>query len=309
MLDSRIIDISFNPTFFRINDGSSTAVVPSLGAIKTVDEGLASSLLLLKQFADAKKKVEDSDLSPEEKAVALQEIVIHDCTVEDLALDFTLPGYDSIELIENGANTAVTIENVDLYVDKVIDFTLGSGVERQANAFREGFTEVFPYSALKAFTPDELVMLFGRTDEDWSLESKFRLSLHCAIMLTIPQHWWTRSRQITATISMSQFNAQERRDFLQFITGSPKLPIGGRINLNILQDHSHANLFAGFKALTPMFTVVCKPSEPPFTSDDYLPSVMTCVNYLKMPDYSSVEILREKLSVAIREGQGAFHLS
>jgi E3 ubiquitin-protein ligase TRIP12 len=36
---------------------------------------------------------------------------------------------------------------------------------------------------------------------------------------------------------------------------------------------------------------------------------MTCVNYLKMPDYSNVDILREKLSVAIREGQGAFHLS
>ena len=50
-----------------------------------------------------------------------------------------------------------------------------------------------------------------------------------------------------------------------------------------------------------MFTVVCKPSEPPFTSDDYLPSVMTCVNYLKMPDYSSMGILREKLTVAIQE--------
>lgn len=66
---------------------------------------------------------------------------------------------------------------------------------------------------------------------------------------------------------------------------------------------------SGFKNLTPMLTVVCKPSEPPYTSDDYLPSVMTCVNYLKMPDYSTVDILREKLSVAIREGQGAFHLS
>jgi E3 ubiquitin-protein ligase TRIP12 len=70
-----------------------------------------------------------------------------------------------------------------------------------------------------------------------------------------------------------------------------------------------ALIFAGFKALTPMFTVVCKASEPPFTSDDYLPSVMTCVNYLKMPDYTSVNVLREKLFVAIKEGQGAFHLS
>jgi len=58
-----------------------------------------------------------------------------------------------------------------------------------------------------------------------------------------------------------------------------------------------------------MFTVVCKPSEPPLTSDDYLPSVMTCANYLKMPDYSSLNILKTKLGVAIKEGQGAFHLS
>lgn len=68
-------------------------------------------------------------------------------------------------------------------------------------------------------------------------------------------------------------------------------------------------MIVGFKALTPMLTVVCKPSEPPLTSDDYLPSVMTCVNYLKMPDYSSIQVLKDKLTTAILEGQGAFHLS
>lgn len=65
----------------------------------------------------------------------------------------------------------------------------------------------------------------------------------------------------------------------------------------------------GFKSLTPLFTVVCKPSEPPYTSDDYLPSVMTCVNYLKLPDYSTLGILKSRLAVAIKDGQGAFHLS
>jgi E3 ubiquitin-protein ligase TRIP12 len=90
---------------------------------------------------------------------------------------------------------------------------------------------------------------------------------------------------------MSELSKEQRRDFLQFITGSPKLPIGG------------------FKSLTPMFTVVCKPSEAPYSSDDYLPSVMTCVNYLKLPDYSTQEVLKQKLGVAIKEGQGAFHLS
>jgi E3 ubiquitin-protein ligase TRIP12 len=108
--------------------------------------------------------------------------------------------------------------------------------------------------------------------------------------------------------TMSEFTPTQRRDFLQFITGSPKLPIGGTCPEPVfIQFVLIAPL--GFKSLTPMFTVVCKPSEPPYTSDDYLPSVMTCVNYLKMPDYSTVDVLRKKLSVAIREGQGAFHLS
>lgn len=58
-----------------------------------------------------------------------------------------------------------------------------------------------------------------------------------------------------------------------------------------------------------MFTVVMRPNEPGHAPDEYLPSCMTCVNYLKMPDYSSLEVMRERLGVAIREGQGAFHLS
>lgn len=246
MLDSRIIDVSFNPTFFRIGDGSSTSVTPSLGAIMTVDQDLAKSLVLLKQFADAKKQVdEDHRLSAAEKKDALHNIVIQDCRVDDLALDFTLPGYQSIELIPEGADTSVTIENVDVYVDKVLDFTLGSGVQLQADAFRAGFTEVFPYSALNAFTPDELVMLFGRTEEDWSLESKsirpnhlFNITDKVALMDSIKaDHGFNLDSKSVRNLlqTISEFDGQQRRDFLQFITGSPKLPIGGKL-YNLMVD-------------------------------------------------------------------------
>lgn len=61
--------------------------------------------------------------------------------------------------------------------------------------------------------------------------------------------------------------------------------------------------------MNPLFTVVRKPFEAPLSADDYLPSVMTCVNYLKMPDYSSKSIMKQKLLIAMREGQGSFHLS
>ena len=179
MLDSRIIDVSFNPTFFRIGDGP-LPVLPSLATVKTVDDGLASSLKLVKQFANAKRSIDENGrLSAAEKVRAAASIKIQGVSVEELGLDFTLPGYPSIELEPNGSNVLVNLDNVASYVDKVIDLTLGSGVQRQVDAFRAGFSSVFPYSALRAFTPDELVMLFGRVEEDWSLESK------CHVLVTV----------------------------------------------------------------------------------------------------------------------------
>ena len=171
MLDSRIIDISFNPTFFRTAEGN-IAVIPSLGAVKTVDKSLANSLKLLRRFAIAKKKVDDTRLlSASERKKRIANIDIDGVRVEDMALDFTLPGYPHIELEKNGANLPVTIQNVGKYVNAVIDLTLGSGIQRQVEAFKAGFSQVFPYTALRAFTPAELVMLFGRIEEDWSIES------------------------------------------------------------------------------------------------------------------------------------------
>jgi E3 ubiquitin-protein ligase TRIP12 len=90
---------------------------------------------------------------------------------------------------------------------------------------------------------------------------------------------------------MNSYDDPTRRAFLQFITGSPKLPIGG------------------FRGLSPQLTVVRKPHEPPLKADDYLPSVMTCVNYLKLPEYSTKNVMDARLKTAMMEGGGSFHLS
>ena len=107
--------------------------------------------------------------------------------MDDLALDFTLPGYDIelrvsrlstvfIKILTSlnqpgGRDTPVTSENVEQYVQEVLDVILGSGVQPQAKAFREGFSKVFPVTDLQAFTADELIMLFGNSNEDWTAES------------------------------------------------------------------------------------------------------------------------------------------
>ena len=226
MLDSRIIDVSFNPTFFRIGTGSST-VTPLLGAVAAVDQDLANSLKMLKKYVSAKQRIdEDRRLSPVQKAAKIEEIRINDARIDDLSLDFTLPGYPHIDLMSRGSQINVTIDNVGDYIKKVIEFTSGSGVQRQVDAFRAGFSQVFPYSALRAFTPDELVMLFGRVDEDWSLET-----LMDSIKADHGYNLDSKSVRNLLQI-MSELPPAAKRDFLQFVTGSPKLPIGG-------QSHYH----------------------------------------------------------------------
>ena len=77
----------------------------------------------------------------------------------------------------------------------------------------------------------------------------------------------------------------------QFVTGSPRLPVGG------------------LARMVPRLTIVKKSPESGNSPDAYLPSVMTCANYVKLPDYSSKEVMRERLLTAINEGQGCFLLS
>lgn len=71
--------------------------------------------------------------------------------------------------------------------------------------------------------------------------------------------------------------------FLQFSTGCSSLPVGGLANLH------------------PRLTVVRKDEEGGF------PSVNTCVHYLKLPEYSSEEVLKERLLGATAEK--GFHLN
>ena len=228
MLDSRIIDVSFNPTFFRIGDGKS-AVTPSLGAVAAVDQDLAKSLKMLKKYLNAKQRIdEEHRFSAAQKVAKIQEIRINDARIDDLGLDFTLPGYPNIELVARGSKTNVTIDNLGDYIKKVIDITLVSGVQRQIDAFRSGFSLVFPYSALRAFTPDELVMLFGRVEEDWSLET---------LMDSIKaDHGYNLDSKSVRNLLqvMSELPPPAKRDFLQFVTGSPKLPIGGMFSFTPL---------------------------------------------------------------------------
>ncbi|GKE08042.1 E3 ubiquitin protein ligase UPL3-like protein isoform X1 [Tanacetum coccineum] len=92
--------------------------------------------------------------------------------VEDLCLDFTLPGYPDFTL--KSGDEDVNINNLEEYVSLVVSATVKTGITRQMEAFRAGFNQskqVFDISALKIFSPDELDYLLCGYTELWAPSS------------------------------------------------------------------------------------------------------------------------------------------
>lgn len=252
-----------------------------------VDPVVARSVYHLEDIVRQKKRLEqDKSQTKESLQYALETLTMNGCSVEDLGLDFTLPGFPNIELKKGGKDIPVTIHNLEEYLRLVIFWALNEGVSRQFDSFRDGFESVFPLSHLQYFYPEELdQLLCGSKADTWDAKTL----MECCR----PDHGYTHdSRAVKFLFEiLSSFDNEQQRLFLQFVTGSPRLPVGG------------------FRSLNPPLTIVRKTFESTENPDDFLPSVMTCVNYLKLPDYSSIEIMREKLLMAAREGQQSFHLS
>ncbi|XP_048025430.1 E3 ubiquitin-protein ligase TRIP12 isoform X5 [Megalobrama amblycephala] len=285
IMDFRLLDLPLGLPFYKWMLRHETSI--SSHDLVNIDPGVAKSIQHLEDIIRQKKRIEqDRSHTRETLQQALESLNMNGCSVEDLGLDFTLPGFPNIELKKGGKDVPVTIHNLEEYLRLVVYWTLNEGVSRQFDSFREGFESVFPLHHLQYFYPEELdQLLCGSKSESWDVKTL----MECCR----PDHGYTHdSRAVRFLFEvLSSFDAEQQRLFLQFVTGSPRLPVGG------------------FRSLNPPLTIVRKTFESTENPDDFLPSVMTCVNYLKLPDYSSIEIMREKLLIAAREGQQSFHLS
>jgi len=284
LMDSRMLDIPMSPVFYKWLLGRESYF--SSSDLENVDPLFAKTFYRLEGLVRRKNKLMTECKSLSSIKEALEELTVDGCSIEDLHLDFTLPGYSLVELRKLGRDMTVTIHNLESYLKLVLHWTLVEGVNRQFESLREGFESVFPISNLHMFYPEELEMLFcGSTSESWDVKSL----MECCR----PDHGYTHdSRAIKFLFDiLSAYDGEQQRQFMHFATGSPRLPVGG------------------FKSLSPPLTIVRKTLEPNENPDDFLPSVMTCVNYLKLPEYSSSEIMKKKLQVAAQEGQHSFHLS
>ncbi|XP_059667702.1 E3 ubiquitin-protein ligase UPL4 isoform X2 [Cornus florida] len=274
--DGRVLDLPFSKAFYKLILGQELTVYD----IHTFDPGFGRTLLEFQALVERKRHLES--VCGENSTFKLDSC-FRNTRIEDLCLEFILPGYPYYVLTCGPDSRMVNIANLEEYVSLIVDATINAGISRQVEAFKSGFNQVFPIKHLQVFTEEELEHLLCGECELWTSND---LLDHIKF-----DHGYTASSPpiINLLEIIQEFNREQQRAFLQFVTGAPRLPPGGLASLN------------------PKLTIVRKHCSR--CPDADLPSVMTCANYLKLPPYSSKERMKEKLLFAITEGQGSFHLS
>lgn len=301
--DNRLLDLPLSPLFYRL----ALQRRVDLFDIRRLDSSLGASLERLHAAYNAHAA-----------AGGTGPLLVDGVALEELCLTWELPGYPAYTLHpDHGPESAVSAANLRQYLDAVVEATLGAGVSAQVSAFRQGFNAIFPLDALAAFYEDEIEAMLCGTGEAWSVD-------YLAEVIKFDHGYTAQSPPVRFLLEvLSELDAVDQRRFLRFVTGSPRLPPGGlaalQPRLTVVRKLSHAAMAAIEGTSAPVAqslgtsvggtSVGSTPGGPRHPADGDLPSVMTCANYIKLPPYSSREVLRERLLLAIKDGQGSFDLS
>uniref|UniRef100_A0A3B3WWL6 E3 ubiquitin-protein ligase HUWE1 n=1 Tax=Poecilia mexicana TaxID=48701 RepID=A0A3B3WWL6_9TELE len=187
------------------------------------------------------------------------------------------------DLKPNGANIIVTEENKKEYVHLVCQMKMTGAIRKQLAAFLEGFYEIIPKRLISIFTEQELELLISGLPTIDIDDLKANTEYHKYQSSSIQIQWFWRA--------LRSFDQADRAKFLQFVTGTSKVPL------------------QGFAALEGMNGIQKFQIHRDDRSTDRLPSAHTCFNQLDLPAYESYEKLRHMLLLAIQECSEGFGLA
>lgn len=175
------------------------------------------------------------------------------------------------DLISNGSNIKVTKDNIDLYIDKRIEYlknTQLQGVEEM----KEGLFSIIKQNLIKIFTCDELALLINGTPfidlEDWRLNATYKNYKNTDQIIL---NFWS---------ILDDLSQEELSKLLQFCTGSSRVPIGG---------------FGALESNRGNISKFC------ITRIEYTPNSQnfikahTCFNRLDVPNYPNRDLLAEAI--------------
>lgn len=223
-----------------------------------------------------------------EYAKNLQWILDHD--ISELGLDLTFSvetdvfgSMEEMDLKPGGSKIPVTEKNKAEYVQLVTELRMTRAIQPQIDSFLAGFHAYIPHKLVRLFDEYELELLLSGIPEidvqDWKQNTTY---IDCTAESNAVKWFWE---------TLEDFTEQEKVLMLQFVTGSSRLPYGG------------------FSKLTggggpQKFTI----SLVPYTQD-LLPTASTCINFLRLPDYPSKVLTKEKILVALQCGSQGYALA
>jgi len=285
--DGFIVPLPLSNTLFDLVCGKAACqdMLPLPGSTGGVVRAYAAVCKRLEGVA------QDARLTPVEREEARRSVVASEFTRRYLGVDYdmTLPEYlgsaeaafvdpiSGVSLCAGGDDRAVTVDNLQEFVQLVVEAWLGASVSQQVDAFREGISQVFPASKLTMFSGAELKSMFcGNNTIEWDAPA-LEQHLHPTANLT------RESPSFRLLVEqLQEMTNQERSDFLNFVTACPRLPPGGLGALGIEVTSQR--------------------------TQSMIPTAQTCVPKLYLPDYPDGEQLRSGMLEAFKNADiGGFH--
>jgi len=242
-----ILDVKFPLTVYK----KLLGIKPTLEDMKECDPELYNNFTFLINSKDKNLKEElDTNF-----------IVVDDKFGEKL----------DIPLKPNGENIMVDSENKDEYVELYLDWYFNKSIKEGFNSFEKGFYKVFNRDLCKILSPEELELIIcGTQFLDFNeLKKVCNYEEYTKDSETIKYFWEI----------LLEFNEEEKKKFLSFVTGCDRAPIDGLGSLSITISNGGTDL-------------------------NQLPSAHTCFNNLILPDYRNKEVIKKKIHIAINYSEG-----
>ncbi|CAE7230887.1 Ube3a [Symbiodinium sp. CCMP2456] len=161
------------------------------------------------------------------------------------------------------------------FVNAYIDWRLRDDIEAQFKPFSRGFKQVVGDS--------HMLRLLDAEQLEWIVSGAQRPVDMAAVRSRADHEGWTLE-EITAYLDpfwkfIEGLAEEEKKRFLVFVTASDRMPVRGWSSLRLLVQKNGAG-------------------------DDRLPTAYTCFSLLLLPLYSSVEVLKKNMLLAITNSEG-----
>lgn len=184
---------------------------------------------------------------------------------------------NNVELKKNGNNILIEESNKEEFIELFIDYHLRKKSQKQLNKFCEGFYSLIEPQFLAVFDLDELEFFICGDSEldlnDWKVNTDYR-GLYNEHNQMVQWFW----------LAIEKLNEEEKRKFLQFCTGSTRVPV------------------EGFKGLISNSNKVCKFCIEPikYIGPDYsFIKAHTCFNRIELPQYPSFDIMEQNIKTLL----------